>query len=134
MTDCIFCKIIKGDIPCDKVYEDDNFLAFLDIKPLNPGHTLVIPKKHFQWVDDVENYNEYWQTARKISKAIQEALNPVMVAKLVYGLGVPHAHIHLVPKFDNDGHIGGINPNNNKQISQKETQKIAQQIKNSLNK
>lgn len=134
MTDCIFCKIIKGEIPCDKVYEDDNFLAFLDIKPLNPGHTLVIPKKHFQWVDDVEDYNEYWQTARKISKAIQQALNPIMVAKLVYGLGVPHAHIHLVPKFDNDGHIGGINPNNNKQISPEETQKIIQQIKNSLNK
>mgnify|MGYP001016239465 CR=1 FL=1 len=132
MDDCIFCKIIKGEIPCYKVYEDNNFLAFLDINPLNPGHTLLIPKKHFQWVDDVDNYDEYWQLARKLSKAIQKALNPTIVAKVVYGLGVPHAHIHLVPKFDNDGHIGGINPNNNKQISSEEMINLTKLINSSI--
>ncbi|MDD4027360.1 MAG: HIT family protein [Candidatus Shapirobacteria bacterium] len=132
MDDCIFCKIIKGEISCHKVYEDDNFLAFLDIKPLNLGHTLLIPKKHFQWVDDVDNYDEYWQLARKLSKVIQKVLNPIIVSKVVYGLGVSHAHIHLIPKFENDGHIGGINPNNSKQISSEEMTKIAELIKNSI--
>jgi len=132
MDDCIFCKIVKGEIPCYKIYEDNNFLAFLDINPLNPGHTLLIPKKHFQWIDDVDNYDEYWQLARKLSKVIQKALNPMTVAKLVYGLGVPHAHIHLIPKFDNDGHIGGINPNNNKQISSEEMVNITKLINNSI--
>jgi histidine triad (HIT) family protein len=132
MDDCIFCKIIKGEIPCYKVYEDDKFLAFLDIKPLNSGHTLLIPKKHFQWVDDVENYDEYWQLARKLSKIIQKTLNPIIVAKVVYGLGVPHAHIHLIPKFDNDGHLGGINPNNNKEISSKKMADIAKLINSSI--
>jgi histidine triad (HIT) family protein len=128
MDDCVFCKIIRGEIPCFKVYEDENFLAFLDINPLNPGHTVLIPKKHFTWVDDVEPYDEYWQVARKLSKAIQQALNPILVAKIVYGLGVSHAHIHLVPKFENDDHFGGIHPTNIKNISPAEMVTIAQRI------
>ena len=58
MQDCIFCKIVAGEIPCRKVYEDDNFLAFFDVRPLNLGHTLVIPKKHCRWVWDVDNIDE----------------------------------------------------------------------------
>ena len=63
MTDCLFCKIVAGEIPCQKVYEDDKFLAFLDIKPQSPGHTLLIPKTHYRWVYDVENYSEFWEKA-----------------------------------------------------------------------
>lgn len=128
MHDCIFCKIVKGEIPCYKVYEDDNFLGFLDINPLNPGHTLLIPKKHIQWVDDYEPYTDYWQTARKLSKIIQEKLNSVLISYIVYGLGVPHAHIHLIPKYQNDDHINGINPNNIKSIDSLEMQNIASKI------
>ena len=95
MDDCIFCKIIKKEIPCYQVYEDNLFLGFLDINPLNLGHTLLIPKNHYQWVDEVEPYNVYWQTARKLSQAIQLATNCLIVSKVVYGLGVNHAHIHL---------------------------------------
>jgi histidine triad (HIT) family protein len=128
MDDCVFCKIVRGEIPCFKVYEDENFFAFLDINPLNPGHTVLIPKQHFTWVDDVEPYAEYWQVARKLSKAIQQALNPILVAKIVYGLGVPHAHIHLVPKFENDDHVGGIHPTKIKNVSPAEMVTIAQKI------
>jgi histidine triad (HIT) family protein len=132
MEDCIFCKIIKGEIPCYKVYEDDLFLAFLDINPLNLGHTLLIPKKHFQWVDDVEPYDQYWQLARKLSQAIQKATGAILVSKIVYGLGVSHAHIHLVPKYKNDDHIGGIHPDKVKKISSEEFIKVSKLIKNSI--
>ena len=128
MDNCIFCKIVKGEIPCFKIYEDTTFMAFLDINPLNLGHTLLIPKQHFALVDEVEPYDQYWRLARKLSQSIQLATNCLIVSKIVYGLGVPHAHIHLIPKYENDDHIGGIHPNNIKTISPSEMTQIAQKI------
>ena len=133
MNDCIFCKIVKGGIPSHKVYEDDNFLAFLDIHPLNPGHTLLIPKKHVEWVNDYEPFCEYWQTARKLSGTIQKALDPILVSYVVYGLGVPHAHIHLIPKFEGDRHISGPNPEKTIEYKKGEAESVADKIKNHLN-
>jgi histidine triad (HIT) family protein len=132
MTDCIFCKIIKGEIPCAKVYEDKNFFAFLDINPLNPGHTLLIPKKHVQFVNDYEPFGEYWETARKLSNAIKKALKPVLVSYVVYGRGVPHAHIHLIPKFKNDAHPLGPNPEKTMKLSDEELKKTAEKIRKAL--
>ncbi len=129
---CIFCKIIQGQIPCHKVYEDKKFLAFLDINPLNPGHTLLESKKHVQWVDDYEPFCEYWKTARKLSKTIKKALNCILVSYVVYGLGVNHAHIHLIPKFKNDAHLLGPDPNKVQKIPSEKMKKIAAKIKNSL--
>ena len=131
MESCVFCQIVKGLIPCYKIYEDDNFLAFLDIKPLNPGHTLLIPKKHFASVNDYEPFAQYWQIARKLAKIIQQSLNPITVSYVVYGLGVSHAHIHLIPKFPHDGHPKGPNPTVTKRISPSKMSQIAQKI-NSL--
>lgn len=133
MDDCIFCKIVKGEIPCYKIYEDDNFFAFLDIRPLNPGHTLLIPKKHIQWVDDYEPFCKYWETARKLSRVIKKALNPIVVSYVVFGLGVPHAHIHLIPKFEGDNHPAGPNPEKTVNLSEEEMQKISEKIKNADN-
>jgi len=130
--DCVFCKIVKGDIPAYKVYEDKNFLAFLDINSLNPGHTLLIPKEHVQWVNDYEPFCDYWETARKISKIIKKALNPLVVSYVVYGLGVPHAHIHLIPKFQNDEHPLGPNPEKIKKLPKEEMEKIAKKIRESF--
>lgn len=130
--DCIFCKVILGEIPCFKIYEDKNFFAFLDVRPLNPGHALLIPKKHIQWVDDYEPFCSYWETARKLSRIIKKALNPLLVSYIVYGLGVPHAHIHLIPKFENDNHPHGPNPENTMKLSDKEMQDIAEKIRNLL--
>ena len=132
MEDCVSCKIIKGEVPCFKVYKDAMFMAFLDINPLNLGHTLLIPKQHFHWVDEVEPYEQYWRLARKISQAIKMATGCVLVAKIVYGLGVPHAHIHLIPKYENDDHIGGIHPNNIKKISSVDMSQITQKISDSF--
>jgi histidine triad (HIT) family protein len=133
-SNCIFCKIVKGEISAHKVYEDENFLAFLDIHPLNPGHTLLIPKKHYQWVNDYEPLGEYWETARKLSEIIKKALNPIVVSYVVYGLGVPHAHIHLIPKFDGDAHTLGPNPEKEYKTKDGEMEDIAEKIKSELSK
>ena len=134
MSDCIFCKIINGEIPSYKVYEDDNFFAFLDIAPLNPGHTLLVPKKHMEWVNDYEPFGEYWEKARFLAKKIQTAMDSILVSYVVYGLGVPHAHIHLIPKFENDEHPHGPNPEKQVKLSTEQMQEIVTKIKAEIEK
>ena len=132
MADCIFCKIVKNEIPCYKIYEDKEFLAFLDINPRNPGHTLIIPKKHYRWVWDVPNINSYYKVVGKIANAIKKALKTDFVVSLVIGEEVPHAHVWLVPRFKDDGHGNSINISNIKQIPKEDMEKIAKKIKNLL--
>ena len=132
MADCIFCKIVKNEIPCYKIYEDKEFLAFLDINPRNPGHTLIIPKKHYRWVWDVPNINSYYKVVGKIANAIKKALKTDFVVSLVIGEEVSHAHVWLVPRFKDDGHDNSINISNIKQIPKEEMEKIAEKIKNLL--
>ncbi|MEM1535479.1 MAG: HIT family protein [Candidatus Pacearchaeota archaeon] len=132
MEGCIFCKIVAGEIPCYKVYEDSNYLAFLDINPRNPGHTLVIPKKHYRWVWDVEDIAGYYQVVGKIANAIRKALATDWVVSLVLGEEVPHAHVWLVPRFKNDGHGGSIKLDNIKSISKEEMQEIADKIRKAI--
>ena len=97
MDDCAFCKIISGEIPSYTVYEDDDFLAFLDINPLSAGHTLVIPKSHYRWVWDVKNIDSYFRVTQKIAKALQKAFNIEMIQSKIVGEEVSHAHIWLFP-------------------------------------
>lgn len=101
-TDCIFCKIVEGAIPATKVYEDDNFLAFLDIRPLGPGHTQVIPKAHHRYVWDVPNAGEYFEIVKKIALAQKKAFGADMVRSQIYGEEVPHAHIWIWPEAPGD--------------------------------
>ena len=100
MTDCIFCRIVRGEIPAEKVYEDADFLAFLDIRPLSPGHTLVIPKAHARWVWDVEPIGPYFERVQKIARAIQKAFGTEEVHSKIFGEEVPHAHIWVFPAPD----------------------------------
>lgn len=109
MNDCIFCKIIKGELPSSKVYEDADVLAFLDIKPVNPGHTLVIPKKHFESIHDTpdELVAKTIIAAKKIAGAIQTKLgatgvNIGMNNGVAAGQIVFHAHIHVMPRYGKD--------------------------------
>lgn len=95
--DCIFCKIVAGEIPCHKVYEDETFLAFLDINPQSPGHTQVIPKKHIRWVWDTENTGEYFEVTKKIALAQRKAFNTDFILSKIVGDEVPHAHIWVFP-------------------------------------
>jgi histidine triad (HIT) family protein len=105
MDDCIFCKIVKGALPCVKVYEDDRVLAFADINPISEGHTLLIPKAHAEniWEISAEDISAVARAARKVAAAIRKALNPMGVAALqLNGRGVDqlvmHYHLHLVPR------------------------------------
>lgn len=104
MDDSIFTKIIKGELPCRKIYEDDEIIAFLDINPLSDGHTLVVPKEQIDLLWDLSDatYGRLWQVAKTIASSLQAELNPLRVGVIVEGLDVPHAHIHLVPLYDRD--------------------------------
>ncbi len=95
----LFTKIIQGEIPCHKVWEDDDHLAFLDINPIRPGHTLVIPKKEIAYIFDMEEeaYAALWQAARKVAKTIKQTLGCQRVCIDVVGWEVPHVHVHLIP-------------------------------------
>lgn len=107
MNDCIFCKIVAGEIPSSKVYEDDQVLAFLDISQTTPGHTLLIPKRHVRNVLEMEAdlASTAFSRLPKIARALQKATNAVGMNIInnneeIAGQTVFHAHIHLVPRYD----------------------------------
>lgn len=95
----IFTRIINGEIPCYKVAEDDRFIAFLDVRPLQPGHTLVVPKKEVDYIFDLDEKTlaDLMIFARKVAVAMKEVIDCKRIGVAVLGLEVPHAHIHLVP-------------------------------------
>ena len=100
MEDCVFCKIVKGELPCHKVYEDDDFLAFLAITPNTKGMTILTTKKHygsyiFDLPDDV--YHRFLLTAKKVGKLLDEKLGTQRTALVMEGMGVNHAHFKLYP-------------------------------------
>jgi histidine triad (HIT) family protein len=97
-NDCIFCKIVKNEIPSTKVYEDDKFLAFMDIQPLSPGHVQIIPKEHYRFVWDVPNIGEYFEIVKKIALAQKKAFNADIIRSQIYGEEVHHAHIWIWPE------------------------------------
>lgn len=99
MKDCVFCKIGKGEIKPEVIWENDSYIAFLDQNPIAPGHTLVIPKKHTAYIFDLEDeeYSDLMLAAKNVAKILKEKLNPKRVGILVEGFGVDHVHVHLVP-------------------------------------
>ena len=108
--DCIFCKIVGGELPSFKVYEDDETFAFLDIHPVSSGHTLVVPKKHAQNIFDIspESWSMVQETSRVVAIALEKAtdahgINLMMNNREHAGQIVDHAHIHLIPRFRGDG-------------------------------
>ncbi|HEC67377.1 MAG TPA: HIT family protein [Candidatus Desulfofervidus auxilii] len=110
MGDCIFCKIIQGEIPATKVYEDEKVLAFMDINPLNDGHTLIVPKRHAETIFEIDPQDliATMKVAQKLAIAIKKALDSdgmivVQLNNRAAGQMVPHLHIHLIPRWENDG-------------------------------
>ena len=99
MQESIFSKIIKGEIPSHKIYEDDDVFAFLDIRPITPGHTLVVPKKQVEFVWDLspEDYAKLAAAVQKIALHLRETLGVPYVGEQIIGVDVPHAHVHLIP-------------------------------------
>ena len=110
MADCIFCKIVAGQIPCTKVYEDENVLSFLDSGPISPGHTLLIPKKHHETVAEMsaEEVAALFRPVAWLAAAVKAAvkadgLNVLQNNGSCAGQVVPHLHIHLIPRWPGDG-------------------------------
>lgn len=103
-NNCIFCKVGKGEIPHNRISENENFVAFLDIHPMSKGHTLVIPKEHIVWMQDAsdEVIGGIFIYAKNIMKAIKLGLNCDYVQLAVEGEMMPHFHIHLIPRYFND--------------------------------
>jgi len=127
MENCIFCRIVKGEIPCIKIWEDKNYLAILDVHPINPGHVLLMPKKHTEYLFDLKDkeYGELMLAGKKIAILIKNKLNPKKVGMAVEGFGVPHIHIHLVPV--NNGNE--LNPERAKRAEKKDLEDIANKLK-----
>jgi histidine triad (HIT) family protein len=132
MEGCVFCKIAKKEIPAYVVYEDKDYMAFLDINPRNPGHCLVIPKAHYRWVWDVKDIGAYYKVVQKVANGIRKAMKTEWVVSLVLGEEVPHAHVWLVPRFKDDGHGGSIKLDNIKKISAEEMKEIAEKIRKAI--
>ena len=99
MQDSIFTKIINDEIPSYKIYEDDNVIAFLDIRPITTGHTLVVPKKQveFVWDMDDEAYTKLMAVVKKVSLHLRETLGVPYIGEQIVGVDVPHAHVQLIP-------------------------------------
>ncbi|MGW8188617.1 MAG: HIT family protein [Desulfobacterales bacterium] len=109
MEGCIFCKIVRGEIPCFKILEDDRVLSFADVNPINTGHTLIIPKRHAEniWEIDGEDLAAIHSASLKIAKAMKTSLNPDGIAFLqlngkAVNQVVMHYHLHLIPRNSND--------------------------------
>ena len=109
MKDCIFCRIVEGKVPTEKIYEDNKVIAFLDISPVNFGHALIIPKKHAETIMDIEDKElcDAIKIARQISVALvkivkADGINVSINNKKAAGQLVPHIHIHIIPRFNND--------------------------------
>ncbi len=127
----IFSKIVNGEIPCHKIYESENYLAFLDISPLAEGHTLVIPKKEIDYIFNIEDdlLSGMMLFAKKVAKAIETTITCKRIGIAVIGLEVPHAHIHLVPINE----IGDINFSKTKmQLTQEKLADTARRIRSNL--
>ena len=128
-SECIFCKIVKDEIPSTKVYEDEDFIAFMDIRPINRGQVLVIPREHYRWVYDVPNRGEYWEAANKVAEKVIKGLKADHVSFVTLGHEIPHAHIWVVPRYADDGHGGFLDWSKAREASREELDELASLIR-----
>ncbi|MBU6310768.1 HIT domain-containing protein [Patescibacteria group bacterium] len=107
MDECIFCKIAAGDIPAEKVFEDERFVAFLDIHPVSPRHTLLIPKQHFRWFYEIPDdlSDGLFRTAKKVARTLKEETGSDYIKLGIVGTDIPHVHVHLIPRRIADGPV-----------------------------
>jgi histidine triad (HIT) family protein len=99
MLDCIFCKISNKEIVAHLIWEDEKFLAFMDVRPVNPGHVLIIPRRHVEYIFALEEpfYTEIFQAAKHLASALQKASEAKRIGLVIEGFGVDHLHLHLIP-------------------------------------
>lgn len=126
----LFTRIINGEIPCHKICEDENYFAFLEIRPINPGHTLVVPKKEVDYLFDVDDecLGGMMVFAKKIAHAVKKGVECKRLGVMVAGLEVPHAHIHLIPITE----LGDLNFDNQQPAENDDLARIAEEIRKHL--
>jgi histidine triad (HIT) family protein len=142
MTSCIFCKIVKGNAPSSKVYEDEICSAYMDIQPVNPGHILVIPKTHFKDLSDLpaEIGGYLFQVAQRIALTLpmtnvkNEGVDLFFAHGEAAGQEVFHVHLHIIPRYKGDGFGFKFGPNYRNLPERSELDAIATQIKQQLEK
>lgn len=135
MENCIFCKIVKGEIPAFKVYESENVIAFLDLTQLTRGHTLVIPKNHKRWLwdHDDKEYCDLMVASKKIANVMRKLYNIEWVEMIVAGMGVEHTHVHIIPRYENDGHKEvPAEETKIKKFTQEEMKQTAEELKQAI--
>jgi len=131
---CVFCKVVNNEIPCYKVYEDNKVLAFLDINPVNQGHTLVVPKQHYQTITDMplEELKQVISVVYKAVSALEKEFDPdgvnlIQNNGLHAGQLIPHVHFHLIPRIEGDeinfGFLWGT-----KKVSEQDMKKVQEKI------
>ena len=136
MTDCIFCKIIEGNLPSSNVYDDDICVAFMDIQPVNPGHTLVVPKVHSKDLSDLpaDTGAHLFQIAQRIALHIpetnvkSEGINLLLAHREAAGQEVFHVHLHVIPRYKDDGFGFKFGPKYTNLAERSELDSIAKQI------
>ncbi len=131
-ADCIFCKIVAGTAPAFKLWEDKHFLAFLDNKPIMPGHTLIVPKVHHSYLFDMskDEYKGIFERVRILEPPLLSTMNARRIGLLVEGFGVDHVHVHMIPLTDR----GQIQQKGRADVTQEEFQALAEKIRPAMNK
>ena len=126
MGTCIFCQIVKGIEPAHRVWESEEFLAFLTRRPCNPGHTLLIPKAHVDYIFALQEplYSEIFRAAKQLSEPIRQATKAERIGIAVEGFSVPHVHLHLVPLYD----VSELDPHRHIEQTQQELAEMAGRI------
>ncbi len=129
----IFTRIVKGEIPAHRILEDARYLAFLDLRPVNPGHTLVIPKEEIDYIFDIEDelLKGLFVFAKKVAKAIRKSIPCKKVGVIVAGIEVPHAHVHLIPIISS---LSELSFTRAKDVPQEELAAVAAKIRSNLEK
>lgn len=130
MADCVFCALADGRIPARRVFEDDSHVAFFPLKHIEPGHTLLVPKRHHDFVFDMDDagYQALWAAAKRLAPAIRSISGAARVGILVEGFSVPHVHVHLVPV----NRLNDMNPTREQPLADAEADWLAARLRELL--
>lgn len=130
MEGCVFCALVAGRIPARKVYEDDAHVAFFPLKHINPGHTLLVPRRHADYVFAMDDaaYHAIFATAKRLAPFVQQASGAKRVGILVEGFSVPHVHVHLVPV----NALGDIDPARERALADADADRLAAALKDAI--